>query len=66
MSMNQNKTVDPARVPKKILYNAKEIPAIGMGTFASENYSAEEVAAAVKEAVSTQRRGPLFTMAVGA
>jgi len=51
MSKNSQKTVAPARVPKRILYNAREIPAIGMGTFASENYSAEEVAAAVKEAV---------------
>jgi diketogulonate reductase-like aldo/keto reductase len=51
MSMNSHKTIDPARVPKRILYNAQEIPAIGMGTFASENYSAGEVAAAVQEAV---------------
>ena len=51
MSMNSHKTIDPARVPKRILYSAQEIPAIGMGTFASENYSAGEVAAAVQEAV---------------
>ncbi|MFP4621587.1 MAG: aldo/keto reductase, partial [Bacteroidales bacterium] len=29
----------------------QEIPAIGMGTFASENYTAEEVAGAVEEAI---------------
>ena len=51
MSMNQTKTIDPEKVPKKVLYNAQEIPAIGLGTFASENYTAEEVAEAVREAI---------------
>jgi len=51
MSMNPDKTIDPEKVPKRVLYNAQEIPAIGMGTFASENYTAEEVAGAVEEAI---------------
>src|SRR6056297_435501 len=51
MSMNPDKTINPEKVPKKVLYSAQEIPAIGMGTFASENYTAEEVAEAVREAI---------------
>lgn len=51
MSMNPDKTIDPEKVPKRVLYNVQEIPAIGMGTFASENYTAEEVAGAVEEAI---------------
>ncbi len=51
MNMNSDKTINPEKVPKKVLHNAQEIPAIGMGTFASENYTAEEVAGAVEEAI---------------
>lgn len=40
--------VDPNLVPQKSLYTGARIPVVGMGTFGSDRYSAEEVAAAVK------------------
>lgn len=43
--------IDPGRVPKKRLYSGEEIPALGIGTFGSDKYSAEEVAAAVYGAI---------------
>jgi len=39
--------VDPASVPKKRLWTGAEVPAIGLGTFGSDKYSAEDVAQAV-------------------
>jgi len=39
--------VDPNRVPRKTLRTGAAIPAIGLGTFGSDKYSGEEVAAAV-------------------
>lgn len=44
--------IDPDSIPKKKLHNGSEIPAIGLGTFGSDRYSGEEIAAAVKGAVS--------------
>ena len=50
--MNQNPLyVDPDKVPKKKLYNGAEIPVVGLGTFGSDNYNAQTIAQAVKEAV---------------
>jgi len=43
--------VDPARVPYRTLSTGARIPAIGLGTFASDRYSGEQVAAAVKDAI---------------
>ena len=43
--------IDPALVPKKTLYSGEKIPAIGMGTFGSDRFSAEEVSAAVAGAI---------------
>jgi alcohol dehydrogenase (NADP+) len=48
--------VDPAKVPHKTLYTGARIPAIGLGTFGSDRYSAEEVAEAVRGAVSVGYR----------
>ena len=39
--------VDPAQVPKHTLYTGCEIPAVGIGTFGSDKYSAAEIAEAV-------------------
>jgi len=39
--------VDPDRVPKRILYTGAAMPAIGFGTFGSDQASAEQVAKAV-------------------
>lgn len=43
--------VDPALVPNVTFYNGSKIPVVGLGTFGSDNYSPDQVAAAVKQAV---------------
>ena len=43
--------IDPAIVPKKKLYTGEEIPCVGMGTFGSDRFSAEQVSAAVAGAI---------------
>jgi diketogulonate reductase-like aldo/keto reductase len=43
--------VNPDFVPKKTLYTGAEIPAIGLGTFGSDNYDAATIAAAVDKAI---------------
>jgi len=48
--------VDPNLVPKKVLYTGAEMPAIGLGTFDSDRFSGEEVAEAVKGAISVGYR----------
>lgn len=48
--------IDPARVPKCRLYTGAEIPAIGLGTFASDKYGPDAVAQAVKGAVAAGYR----------
>ncbi len=44
--------IDPEQVPKKSLYTGAQIPAIGLGTFGSDRFSGEQVAEAVKGAIS--------------
>ncbi len=46
------KSIDPALVPRKKLYNGAEMPAIGLGTFGSDNYNHEQIAKAVKDAAA--------------
>jgi alcohol dehydrogenase (NADP+) len=48
--------VDPDEVPRRVLRTGARIPAIGLGTFGSDRYSAEDVAAAVLGAVSVGYR----------
>ena len=48
--------VDPARVPYQTLYTGARIPAVGIGTFGSDRFSGEEVAAAVLGAISVGYR----------
>jgi len=48
--------VDPDQVPRRALFTGAKIPAIGLGTFGSDRYSPEEVAAAVLGAVSVGYR----------
>jgi len=43
--------VHPGLVPKRVLYTGGEVPAIGIGTFGSDRFSAEQVAAAVSGAI---------------
>jgi diketogulonate reductase-like aldo/keto reductase len=42
--------IHPNLVPKRKLYTGAEIPAIGLGTFGSDHYTAEQIARAVKGA----------------
>ncbi len=49
-------SVDPRRVPHKVLASGAHIPAIGLGTFGSDRYSAAEVAAAVQDAAAAGYR----------
>jgi len=48
--------VDPDNIPKKVLENGAKLPCIGLGTFGSDRFSAEEVAEAVKGAISVGYR----------
>ena len=43
--------IDPNAVPKKTLANGEQIPCIGMGTFGSDRYGAQEVSDAVAGAI---------------
>ncbi|MFI3318764.1 MAG: aldo/keto reductase [Rikenellaceae bacterium] len=45
------KKIDPALVPQRVLNNGAVIPAVGIGTFGSDNYDNETIANAVKEAI---------------
>lgn len=44
-------TINPTSVPFRTLYNGAKIPVIGLGTFGSDNYTAETIAQAVKTAI---------------
>lgn len=48
--------VDPAAVPKRVLHTGAEIPTVGLGTFGSDRFSGEEIADAVKGAISVGYR----------
>ena len=50
------KGVDPAKVPYRTLYTGARMPAIGIGTFGSDKYSAEQVSNAVYGAVENGYR----------
>lgn len=43
--------IDPKLVPKRRLYTGEEIPCIGMGTFGSDRFNAEQVSNAVAGAI---------------
>ena len=49
-------TVDPGRVPVRKLKGGALMPAIGLGTFGSDRYSAAEVATAVAGALEVGYR----------
>jgi len=44
-------TIDPEKIPHKILYNGDKIPAIGLGTFGSDNISNKKIADSVLDAI---------------
>ncbi len=43
--------VDPSRIPQRTLYTGARLPAIGLGTFGSDNVSAQDIAEAVHGAL---------------
>ena len=49
-------SVDPGLVPQRQLYTGAMMPAIGLGTFGSDHVSADEVAAAVRDAAAVGYR----------
>ena len=48
--------IDQSKIPMKTLANGYQIPAIGMGTFGSDRFTAEEVSNAVLGAASVGYR----------
>jgi alcohol dehydrogenase (NADP+) len=48
--------VDPNKVPKRKLHTGAKMPAIGIGTFGSDRFSGEDIAEAVKGAISVGYR----------
>jgi diketogulonate reductase-like aldo/keto reductase len=51
-STDRSLAVDTAAVPKQTLYTGAKIPSIGLGTFGSDKYNGEQIAAAVLDAAS--------------
>ena len=58
MAENSNKQVDPTEminpevVPYRTVHTGAKIPAVGLGTFGSDRFSGESIAAAVKDAIT--------------
>ncbi|MDD2970700.1 MAG: aldo/keto reductase [Lachnospiraceae bacterium] len=46
-----SKVISQDLIPKKTLYTGEQVPCIGMGTFGSDRFSAEQVSAAVAGAI---------------
>jgi alcohol dehydrogenase (NADP+) len=46
-----NQAIDPNRVPKRTLASGQQIPCIGMGTFGSDRFTADQIAGAVAGAI---------------
>ena len=40
-------TIDPGSVPQRKLYTGAKIPAVGLGTFGSDRFTADQIAEAV-------------------
>ncbi|MCJ7717151.1 MAG: aldo/keto reductase, partial [Anaerolineales bacterium] len=53
---NALEKVDQNLIPKRKLYTGAEIPAIGLGTFGSDRYTAEQIASAIKGAAEVGYR----------
>ncbi|MBN1499855.1 MAG: aldo/keto reductase [Spirochaetes bacterium] len=56
MSNNNLSAIDPSSVPQRILRGGDKMPAIGMGTFGSDRFTAEQISAAVKGAIEAGYR----------
>jgi alcohol dehydrogenase (NADP+) len=46
----KNTPIDPQRIPQRTLYTGVKMPGVGMGTFGSDRFTAEDIAHAVKGA----------------
>ncbi len=44
---NSLEKIDPRSIPQRKLYTGAEIPAVGLGTFSSDRFTAGEIADAV-------------------
>ena len=44
--------IDPALVPQRTLYTGAKIPAVGLGTFGSDRFTGDQIAAAVEGAIA--------------
>ena len=49
-------SIDPRQVPQRTLYTGTRMPAIGLGTFGSDRFSGEQIAAAVRGAAAVGYR----------
>ncbi len=47
-----NGAVDPGKVPYKTLASGARMPVVGLGTFGSDRYTGDDIAQAVKDAIS--------------
>ena len=56
MTAKINDAVDPGLIPQRTLKGGDKIPCIGMGTFGSDRFSGEDIAAAVKGAIEVGYR----------
>jgi len=48
---SQIEVIDPSRVPYRTLYTGAKIPAVGLGTFGSDRFTADQIAEAVLGAI---------------
>ncbi len=48
--------IDPATVPSRTVFTGAKLPAVGIGTFGSDRFSGEDIANAVKGAISVGYR----------
>ncbi len=49
-------SINPTQVPHRTLFTGAKIPAVGLGTFGSDRFSGEDIAQAVKGAISVGYR----------
>jgi alcohol dehydrogenase (NADP+) len=48
--------IDPANVPQRTLYTGAKMPGLGIGTFGSDRFSAQDIANAVEDAIKSGYR----------
>jgi alcohol dehydrogenase (NADP+) len=54
--LQENRAVDPAKVPQRKLFTGARMPAVGLGTFGSDHVTADQVADAVSGAAAAGYR----------